>query len=283
MMALRTLPVLPATAGLYARLLWPKRASGTSAPEVTVQVESQRTDPARLADYNRLCGFPLRDRLPATWLHVLGFGLQLEVLADPTFPIGLAGVVHAANRITQHRPVLIGESLTLSARTTGLHAHPRGVMIDLASRAEVAGDVVWEGASRYLSLGVRLAGLSPSQPEAEPDLAALTTAAFWRLPGDLGRSYAAVSGDVNPIHLSVPTALLFGFRRPIIHGMWTHARVLAALDSRLPDAFMVDVRFRRPISLPGRVRFAVGSRTDGFDAAVTNVDGSKAYLTACVT
>jgi hypothetical protein len=38
--------------------------------------------------------------------------------------------------------------------------------------------------------------------------------------------------------------------------MWTKARCLAALESRLPDALDVDVRFRKPILLPGRVEFA---------------------------
>jgi hypothetical protein len=37
--------------------------------------------------------------------------------------------------------------------------------------------------------------------------------------------------------------------------MWTKARCLAALASRLPDAFAVAVRFRKPILLPGRVEF----------------------------
>ena len=63
-------------------------------------------------------------------------------------------------------------------------------------------------------------------PEAEPS-------GVWRLASDLGRRYAAVSGDTNPIHLSPLTSWLGGFRRPIVHGMWTHARALAALDATL--------------------------------------------------
>jgi acyl dehydratase len=281
-MEVRHLPSLPATAPLYARLLLPRRATGSTAPERTVVVTGHRTDLSRLVAYNRVCGFPLRDRLPATWLHVLGFGLQLELLADPEFPVGLAGVVHAANRITQHRPVGIGEALTLSARTAALRAHPRGVMIDLASRAEAGGDLVWEGTSSYLSLGARLAGLPAAGPEPEAAPGVLTTAGFWRLPADLGRRYAAVSGDVNPIHLSRATAMMFGFRRPIIHGMWTHARVLAALEAHLPESFTAAVRFRRPIALPGGVRFAVAVIADGYQVAVTTADGSKDYLTASV-
>ena len=66
----------------------------------------------------------------------------------------------------------------------------------------------------------------------------------------------AVSGDRNPIHMHSLTAKPLGFPRAIAHGMWTKARCLAALESRLPDAFAVDVRFRKPILLPGRVEFA---------------------------
>jgi len=49
------------------------------------------------------------------------------------------------------------------------------------------------------------------------------------------------------------TAKPLGFGSAIAHGMWTKARCLAALESRLPDAFAVDVRFRKPIELPARV------------------------------
>ena len=80
----------------------------------------------------------------------------------------------------------------------------------------------------------------------------------WRLGADLGRRYAAVSGDHNPIHLYGVTAKAFGFPRQIAHGMWSKARCLAALDGRYPDAVRVDVAFKKPVLLPGTVAF--GSR-----------------------
>ena len=66
----------------------------------------------------------------------------------------------------------------------------------------------------------------PDQPDATPDLTAT-----WSLPEDLGRRFAKVAGDRNPIHMYWWTARLFGFRRPIIHGMWTLARCMAALGN----------------------------------------------------
>ena len=38
--------------------------------------------------------------------------------------------------------------------------------------------------------------------------------------------------------------------------MWTKARCLAALGPTLPDAYTVEVEFRKPIFLPGEVSFA---------------------------
>jgi acyl dehydratase len=90
----------------------------------------------------------------------------------------------------------------------------------------------------------------------------LPAVATWKLPGDLGRRYAGVSGDYNPIHVHPLTARLFGFPSAIAHGMWTKARCLAALEPRLPGAFTVEVAFKRPIVLPAKVNFVEGQEGD---------------------
>ena len=96
----------------------------------------------------------------------------------------------------------------------------------------------------------------------------------WKLGGDLGRRYGAVSGDRNPIHLYPLTAKAFGFPTNIAHGMWTLARSLSALQNKLPDAFTVDVEFQKPILLArhGGVRFP-GHR-DGLVFGVKGVQRS---------
>ena len=52
------------------------------------------------------------------------------------------------------------------------------------------------------------------------------------------------------------TAKPLGFPKAIAHGMWTKARALAALEGDTPDSARAEVRFKRPILLPGRVSFA---------------------------
>jgi hypothetical protein len=198
-----------------------------------------------------VCGFTLRDTLPATYPHVLAFPLHMQLLAHA--PFSAVGVVHIANRIVQHRPLTLADELELRVRTGPFRPHRRGRTFDFISEAFVDGELVWEDVSTNLKKG------AGSETDEAHDFQPPPVTARWRLPEDLGRRYAAVSGDHNPIHLHGLTAKAFGFPRAIAHGMWTKARCLAAL--RLPDAFAVEARFRKPVLLPSRVTFGEAAGT----------------------
>lgn len=116
-------------------------------------------------------------------------------------------------------------------------------------------------------------------PRDRPDAAAPPPpAAVWRLPAGLGRAYAAVSGDRNPVHLSGLVARGFGFPRRIAHGMWTMARCLSQLSGRLPDAFTVEVEFRSAVLLPSTVAFAADRVADGWDFSVRGYPTGRPHL-----
>jgi acyl dehydratase len=219
-------------------------------PTRTVEV-----DRGHLAAYDRVCGFRLRDTLPATYPHVLAFPLAMDLLTGP-FPFSPLGLVHVANRIEQRRPVAVGERLDLRVWAADLRPHERGRQFDMHAEAAVAGEVVWRDVSTYLHRRVTSPGDRRSRrPDGEtPNPGA--PSAIWRVPGDIGRRYAAVSGDSNPIHLHPLTAKALGQPGAIAHGMWTKARCLAALEGELPEAYAVDVRFKAPLRIPGRAAFS---------------------------
>ena len=203
----------------------------------------------------RACATPAAD-LPARARLPAAHGADGRRLASRSAPVGL---VHVDNRIAQHRPIGVGEELTLRrprdrARSRTRKGAPSRSSPRCASAARSSGRstarccaaAAASARARRERSGEALAervarGRSPASAE-------------WRLAGDLGRRYAAVSGDRNPIHMHALAAKPLGFPRAIAHGMWTKARCLAALERRLPDAFAVEVRFRRPILLPGRGR-----------------------------
>jgi acyl dehydratase len=92
-----------------------------------------------------------------------------------------------------------------------------------------------------------------------------------------------VSGDHNPIHLYPLTAKALGFPRQIAHGMWSKARCIAALENRLPDAVRVDVAFKKPIILPGKVAFGSTPTNDGYAFSLSNPKTGAPHLAGLTT
>ncbi|SEI83699.1 MaoC family dehydratase [Demequina mangrovi] len=267
---------LPAMGAAFARALVPSRQGEARIPSHAVRVEGVTQDLARLAAYSRVCGYTLRDTVPATWIHVLTFPLHVSLLGDRRSSVRLVGAVHGSNSMTMHRAVHAAEELALEVRAEGLRPHARGAMLDLVGTASVDGETVWSGVSTYLVSGMRVPG-EPAEQVRDP-FEPTAPLALWRLGADLGRRYRAVSQDPNPIHTNRVAAKAFGFARPIIHGMWTHARALAALEGRVPAAHTADVSFVKPVLLPATVGFSVTPDEDGFRAAVTTRDGAKPHL-----
>ncbi|GAA1154426.1 MaoC family dehydratase [Ornithinicoccus hortensis] len=269
-----------------------RRGAGAGLPDRVLMVKDQRQDVDRLADYARVCGFTLRDTVPPTWLHVLTFGLQMDLLTRRDFPFAAMGMVHVANEMTLHRPVGVDEDLTLTVHAADLRPHRSGVAFDVVEQVRVGADPVWDGRSEYLIRGARLEdgagapgeGAAATERAATDPGARIQPSSTWRLPADLGRRYARAAGDYNPIHLHPWSAKALGFPRAIVHGMWTHARALAALQSRLPASYTTAVQFRKPVLLPSTVGFGVrrDDAGEGWDFAVTSRDGAKDHLLGTV-
>jgi acyl dehydratase len=239
-------------AGLGALPVVGKSGRG-DVPELELPRPGVEVDRAHLAKYARVCGFGLRDTLPPTYPHVLAFPLHMEAMTDGSFPFPVIGMVHIANRITQHRAIGAAETLDLVVRTAEAGPHPKGTLVALTTEVRVGDELVWESESVNLARGEGSeGGKKPPKPPTPP------REAQWKVPGDIGRRYADVSGDRNPIHMHDLSAKLFGFKRAIAHGMWTKARALAALQGRLEPGFTVDVRFEKPLFIPARVEFATG-------------------------
>ncbi len=269
------LPVIPGVSKLPG-----VRKSGSTLPDLTLTRHDVPIDREHVAAYSEVCGFGLKETVPLTYPHMLAFPLHMAIMTDGDFPFPAIGTVHLENSITQHRPVAASESLQVTARPEGLRSHPKGKAFDIVTEVHSAGELVWEETSTFLRRGRSddAAGDTGMQLAEVP-----ASGIEWRLGADLGRRYAAVSGDHNPIHLYAVTAKAFGFPRQIAHGMWSKARCVAMLEPRLPDAVRVDVAFKKPILLPGTVAFgsqhvadAEGSRDWAF--SLTNPKNGAPHL-----
>ncbi|MFF4250883.1 MaoC family dehydratase [Streptomyces sp. NPDC001663] len=249
------LPQTPALTPLLARgaLLSPFKRPRPDAdfPRDRLVLPALRIDLARLAAYERVCGFATGDdALPLTYPHVLGFPLAMRLMSDRGFPLPLLGLVHTSIEITRRRTLTATGEYELAVYVGGLEPHRRGTEASVITEVRDGGDVVWESRSTYLARHRTKQASEAPRTDREP----LPAIAEWRLGADVGRRYGAASGDRNPIHLHPLTARLFGFPRAIVHGMWTVARCLAAHGA--PEHARLEAEFRAPVLLPGTVTYA---------------------------
>jgi MaoC like domain len=294
-MAVEQLPETPSLRPIYAKaalgaLPVVGGGGGDELPDRALEVPEVEIEREHLTEYDRVCGFRLGDELPPTYLHVHAFPLAMKLMTDRSFPFSVMGLVHIGNRIEHARPVQMSEAPSLRVHAEDLRDHDKGRQFDVVAEASIDGERVWHSTSTYLKRGAGGSdrgssdGGSSDEGSSPGEGAPLYggPAAVWPIPDDIGRRYAAVSGDVNPIHMRSATARLFGFPRAIAHGMWMKARCLAAFEGSLPERYTVEVEFGKPVLLPSKVAFRDARRGSGWAFDLRDPKSGKPHLTGSI-
>ncbi len=278
-MTIRIFTEPPALAGLYlcaARSA--RKRPGHALPDSAYTLADQSIDADHLAGYQRLCSFRVGDVLPLTYLHVIAFRLAMALMVEPAFPFPAPGLVHIANSIEARRPVRLDETVTLRVHAADLRPHDAGQQFDVLTEASVHDEPVWSERSSYLHRERSRGPRPPREPGPQPP----AVPALIQVPRAIGRRYAAVSGDRNPIHLHPLAARAFGFPRMIAHGMWLAARTLATLDGRRPGSAAFDVAFKTPVLLPATVEVLAVADGATWSLNVRDARSGKPHLAGLV-
>jgi acyl dehydratase len=271
---------LPTPARLYARALSGvvKRGRPAQLPALRLVRPAVALDAGPAWRYARVCGFIPEHGVPLTYPHLLAFPLHLLMLTDPAFPWPAVGLLHLANHVRLRRPLAYKDVLRIEVEFGALLRHDKGQAFLLHTRIYRRGEAVWDGDSVYLKRGVAASSV-PLDPLVV-DAAALQRIARWQLAPQLGRDYASVSGDYNPIHMSALSAKAFGFPRAIAHGMWTLARAASSLQPPKPLAeATLSAEFKLPMLLPGEATlWSASSSLIERDIEVRDIAGEKPHL-----
>jgi acyl dehydratase len=250
-------------------------APGQTVPALEARLAARAPEPRLLEAYREVCGFEPDGRLPITYPHALAGPIHLALLTGGGFPVRLLGLIHLRSRIEALRAIGELEPLELRCRVEGHRETDRGQEFDLLTEARAGGQPAWREIQTLLA---RRPGSRPGRPAPGPPAPGGASSTTWSLGADLGRRYARVSGDDNPIHLSAATARLFGFPRAIAHGMWSLARAAAELQPRSAGGGSVlEVAFKLPVLLPGRVTFREWPLGRGAGFALLDESGARPH------
>lgn len=281
----QTLLQMPGALGLYAKALATlgrKPGKNIRIPPLAVRIAAVQADAQRLAAYRAICGFEDDGLLPITFPQVQASALHLWLMLQPEFPMPLMGIVHLRNRFECLRPMPADRTFDVDASIVEGRRTHQGYEFDLLTEyRDVQGEIVYRARMTPL-YRMRVEGLpKPPKPAAAP--ATLADYLSFDAPADIGRRYAPIAGDFNPIHLHALSAKAFGFPRAIAHGMWAVARAAAAIERvRHRPARDLAVQFRQPLLLPGKVALRYRAAAQQTDFALLSRTADKVHFTGAL-
>jgi acyl dehydratase len=255
---------------------------GDTLPDRTLSVDELTIDPANVAAYANVTGLRFGDEVPLTYPFALTFPTVMSLVTGFDFPFAAMGSVHIENHITQHRPILVTDSVSVQVHAENLREHRRGLLVDIVTDVNVGNETAWHQVTTFLHQQKTSLSDEPKPPPQKQPKPGPPNAVLRITPGQI-RHYASVGGDHNPIHTNPIAAKLFGFPSVIAHGMFTAAAVLANIEGQLPDAVKYSVRFAKPVVLPARAGLYVDRIPDGWQLTLRNLWKGDPHLTGTVT
>lgn len=287
---------------LYAKaaLYSPSKALLANSELFLPDAKSRRSitlDVININKYNKLVAW---DKSAGSLLHpnyiqVLSLPMQLEMMIRPPFPFKAMGLVHIANSIQVNSlPVAYGD-IDISTRFGNLYHHRRGIVFEVITEAVQEGEACVYAVSYYLArMGINALNeyavtlpafnesLLLSTIETTQETVPYNGISDINFSYDAGREYAKVSGDYNPIHLWPLTAAIFGFKRAIVHGMYSKALAFSKLyyldrKTLSSGGFSLNTVFKAPISLPQNTSLQTNTK-GGFCLSSVNKDKSRQHI-----
>ncbi|WP_027019635.1 MaoC/PaaZ C-terminal domain-containing protein [Corynebacterium sputi] len=268
-----TLPEVPSLAPLYGKAAAGASKKRPSSIEIEVNAFTVKDVPVTRAQdekFRALVGGEQKsDEAFFGHIHSLIMPLQLQLMGADDFPLPMMGLVHTDNSYRQLKPIAVDSTVDLEVRVSGFREHRVGTEILLDAVVSQNGEVAVEERSVYLARGRRLKDAEAAESKDREKFKVPAPTAIWRLPAGIGRKWAKVSGDWNPIHITGLSAKALGMPGAIAHGMYTASRALAEADAR--GSFEFDIAFGAPVVLPATVPVAI-TRLSGESSASNDRD-----------
>ena len=251
---------------------------GDRLPDRTLTVDDVAIDRSKVAAYAAVTGLRYGDSVPLTYPFVLTYPTVMELVTGFDFPFAAIGAVHMENRITRYRPISVTDVLRVAVHAENLREHRKGLLVDVISRVSVGTEPAWDQVTTFLhQQRTSLSGEPKPEPPKAPKLPPPDS--VLRITRRQIRRYASIGADHNPIHTSLIGAKLFGFPRPIAHGMFSAAAVLTNIEGQLPDAVSYAVKFGRPVFLPASLGLYVDRVDQGWDITLRDLAKGHPHLT----
>ncbi|MCX7554050.1 MaoC/PaaZ C-terminal domain-containing protein [Marinicella sp. S1101] len=221
-------------------------------------------DAARLQKYKHMFNGLLAE-VPLNYYYLLAQRAHLHVCTQKNYPYPVLGMVHCSNEISCYQTPESDLPLDLDVSVIGSEIDQRN-NIRLTFKVDFLqqGQLLVCCMSEYLikAQGLNGGGVGvKAKSSANHNMPSVDKiSATQQYKANMGIKYARVSGDFNPIHLYRFSAKLFGFKRPILHGMCLAACAQEFIEMNFGNPVVsMNIAFMRPVFLPSAVKIVADS------------------------
>lgn len=249
-------------------------ANKLSSLSIAAQLDNFCAEPEHLAGFNKVIEWQ-GSAFPATYFQVATFPLALKLLCHKQFPFRALGIIHLSNTIQQFSMIPEAAPLTLTCEIGNFVRHKKGMTFDICSKVFLDDKTLWQAVATNL---VRQNNVSAVKSTPHGEVMRGENTENLVFSHDIGRIYGKTSKDLNPIHLWPLTAKLFGFKRPIAHGMYSLARCASILLPVNCNEYEIAVNFIKPIYLPNEIQLNWSNNSGKKDFVMTGLKDNLLHL-----
>lgn len=288
-MITQSFQALPSLLNLYSKAVFKRNKKQlTSLPELTLKVSDFAINTGQFSRYLESFGFKKDNKIPAPFFYLATQTSQLLLLTQTRFPLSPAGLVHLGVCFEQQRALVTEDwqdsqsgNYILMSIMNQRHSK-KGLVFDIETEFYNQQNTAFlKITNTYLARAIKvesheglpvLCDFNQVNQTSVPSLDSTIT-----LNQHAGKRYAQLSGDYNPIHLSRFTAKLFGFKRPIIHGIYLVSKAYAQLNNQQSSPPQKGVfQFKSPFFLPGEGVLTI--HTQGKESSVLVHSKNQSHL-----
>jgi len=187
------------------------------------------------------------DELPP---HFVACQVALPVISALTArsPYPLLGVLNQGIRLAIHHPIPATAPLTVRGHLVDASDDGYRARIHSTLAVSTPGIPLAMALDAYAAVVLKRRPGGASGPRED---IAFETIGRWQPGADEGRKFFYLTGDFNPIHTWQAFARRTRFRGCIMHGFGGFAQAFEAIRNAGHDVADIDVKFVRPLPLPG--------------------------------
>lgn len=264
--------------------------------QIEVAIDSISINSSHLNSYKKLFEDDNKDdnnndNVPICYLEAMRFSLTPYIITKDEFPLSPLGLIHIGTEIKIYDKIDIKHNYEITTSLNEIRETKKGIEIDIITYVYLNGDsnssqLIYECIETLLSRDKKKIKKNKSRNKKHVDwkkefknkqnetTGNIIIKKDININDRMGIKYSEISGDINPHHLYKWSAMIVGYHKPIIHGMYSLQKSLTEIKKMFinnNDIFIykyplkVVSTFKLPIFIPNKVKLLTNYYSESND------------------